>query len=113
MNIAKILEEHKKAFLEAKDELEASRLKKPDREFPVKAKQQTLSILKKRLTNLGNAKQEAVQKFNVRVETTQAHIVRLEKEIVDAQNLLGIKADDKKRTGVKRTGVKSKSRKKK
>jgi len=47
------------------------------------------------------------QKFNFRIETPQAVIVRLEKEIVDAQNLLGIKADDKKRTGVK-----SKSRKK-
>jgi len=102
MNITKILEEHKKVFLEAKDELEAARLKKPDREFPVKVKERTISTLKTRVTNLVNAKEEAVQEFDVRIKSMQADITRLEKEIVDARNLLGIKADDKRGSGIKR-----------
>ncbi len=102
MNITKILEEHKESFSKAKEELEASRLRKPDREFPIKSKERTILTLKARVTNLTSAKKEAQREFDVSIKSMQTEITRLEKEIVDARNLLDIKVDDERGTSAKR-----------
>ncbi len=88
MNLTKILEEHKKSFLEAKDELEASRLKKPDRQFPVKVKEQTIMSLQARVSNLVKAKEAAIQDFDTRIKSMQADILKLNKEVQDTKSTL-------------------------
>ncbi len=95
MNISKIIEEQQKNFLNAKDELEAARLKKPDRQFPVKIKERTIVSLKSRVTDLVKAKEEAIQEFDVNIKALQTDISRLEKEIVDAKDLQVKENDDK------------------
>lgn len=90
MNIAKIIEEHKNSFLKAKDELEASRIKQPDREFPVKAKKRTLNVLRARVVNLTKARDEAVQDFTARIKSVEKDIVRLENEIKKTENSVGV-----------------------
>ncbi len=100
MNISKIIAEQQKNFLKAKDELEATRLKKPDRQFPVKIKERTIVSLKARVTDLVKAKEDAIQEFDVSIRSLQADISRLKKEIVDAKDLLDKENDDKKEPGI-------------
>ena len=92
MNIATFLEQQKELFLKAKAELEASRLKQPDREFPIRMKEKTVATLRARVTSLANAKEEAVQEFDARITSLKADIARLEKEIKsDSAVLVGPK----------------------
>lgn len=100
MNISKIIAEQQDNFLKAKDELEAARLKNPDRQFPVKIKERTIVSLEARVTDLVKAKEAAIQEFDVSIRSLRADISRLKKEIVDAKDLLDKENDNKKEPGV-------------